>query len=102
MGPGFGTGGSPWTFESHAAPEAPSDICLGIAPRREAAQAADEDSFVEEVTVKEKPAQILQPNSLDLEGRRIHGVIGRDILIDELVFSFDRDIGEVVLTSVET
>src|SRR6185436_7763991 len=38
-------------------------------------------------------------HAFDVEGRRIHGVIGRDILADSLTFSFDRDLGNIVLTT---
>jgi hypothetical protein len=34
-----------------------------------------------------------QPNKLDSDGRRIHGILGRDFLADSLVFGFDRDRG---------
>lgn len=51
------------------------------------------------LTVKNKPAQIVPARAFDIEGRRIHGVIGRDILADSLVFAFDRDRGEVLLTT---
>ncbi len=44
-----------------------------------------------------KPALAVKAGSLDREGRRIHGVIGRDIIADSLVFGFDRDKGIVTL-----
>ncbi len=36
---------------------------------------------------------LTHPNRLDSDGRRIHGVLGRDFLADSLVFGFDRDRG---------
>ena len=35
----------------------------------------------------------MKAGTFDREGRRIHGVIGRDIIADSLVFGFDRDQG---------
>lgn len=49
--------------------------------------------IVERVT-----AMIVKTGTLDTNGRRIHGVIGRDALTDSLVFSFDRDQGMAYLT----
>jgi hypothetical protein len=48
-----------------------------------------------------KPAQIVPAGSFDAGGRRIHGVIGRDIIADSLVFKFDRDAGIVTLTTLK-
>jgi hypothetical protein len=44
-----------------------------------------------------KPAQIVGKGTFDVDGRRVHGVIGRDIIADSLVFGFYRDSGIVVL-----
>jgi hypothetical protein len=33
------------------------------------------------------------PNRFDTDGRRIHGILGREVLADSLVFGFDRDRG---------
>jgi hypothetical protein len=49
-----------------------------------------------------KPAQIVPAGSFDAGGRRIHGVIGKDIIADSLVFKFDRDAGVVTLTTLKT
>ena len=44
-----------------------------------------------------KPALVVKAGTYDRDGRRIHGVIGRDIVADSLVFGFDRDRGIVTL-----
>lgn len=49
-----------------------------------------------------KPAQIVPAGSFDAGGRRIHGVIGHDIIADSLVFTFDRDAGLLTLTTLKT
>jgi hypothetical protein len=49
-----------------------------------------------------KSAQIVPPGTFDAAGRRIHGVLGRDIIADSLVFTFDRDAGVVVLQTTKT
>ena len=46
-----------------------------------------------------KPAQIVGKKTFDTDGRRIHGVIGRDVIADSLVFAFHRDNGVVVLST---
>lgn len=46
-----------------------------------------------------KPAQIVGKGTFDIDGRRVHGVIGRDIIADSLVFGFNRDAGVVVLAT---
>ncbi|HEY5926126.1 MAG TPA: hypothetical protein VIV11_30780 [Kofleriaceae bacterium] len=52
------------------------------------------------LTVKgPKPAQIVGKGTFDVDGRRVHGVIGRDIIADSLVFAFDRDAGVVTLAT---
>jgi hypothetical protein len=52
------------------------------------------------LTVKgPRPAQVVGKGTFDADGRRIHGVIGRDIIADSLVFSFYRDSGVVVLAT---
>lgn len=51
------------------------------------------------LTVKQKPAQIVPKGTFDQMGRRIHGVIGRDIIADSIVFSFDREHGVVTLST---
>jgi hypothetical protein len=49
-----------------------------------------------------KPAQIVGAGAFDAGGRRIHGVIGRDIIADTVVFKFDRDAGLVTQTTLKT
>jgi len=49
-----------------------------------------------------RSAQIVPAGTFDADGRRIHGVIGRDIIADSLVFSFDRDAGVVTLTTTKS
>ncbi len=52
------------------------------------------------LTVKgPRPAQIVGKGTFDADGRRIHGVIGRDIIADSLVFGFDRDAGVITLAT---
>jgi hypothetical protein len=46
-----------------------------------------------------KPAQIVGKGTFDVDGRRVHGVIGRDIIADSLVFGFYRDTGVIVLST---
>jgi hypothetical protein len=46
-----------------------------------------------------KPAQIVNKGTFDADGRRIHGLIGRDIIADSLAFGFDRDAGVVTLST---
>jgi hypothetical protein len=53
------------------------------------------------LTVSNKPAFVAKAHSYDREGRRIHGVIGRDIIADSLVFQFDRDQGLVTLSTTK-
>ena len=52
------------------------------------------------LTVKgPKPAQIANAHVFDAAGRRIHGVLGSDIIAESLVFGFDRDTGVLTLTT---
>lgn len=44
---------------------------------------------------------IVKARTFDSAGRRIHGVIGRDVLADSVVFGFDRDRGIGTLTTVK-
>lgn len=50
------------------------------------------------LVVEHVTAMIVKAGALDANGRRVHGVIGRDVLADQLVFSFDRDRGVAELT----
>jgi hypothetical protein len=47
-------------------------------------------------------AAIGEAHAFDDDGRRIHGVLGKDVIADSLVFSFDRDRGVAWLTTQET
>lgn len=53
-----------------------------------------------ELVVTQKQMMVTGKGSFDQNGRRIHGVIGRDILADSLVFGFDREHGLGYLTTV--
>jgi hypothetical protein len=46
-----------------------------------------------------KPALVVKAGTFDTNGRRIHGVLGRNVLSDSLVFGFDRDLGLGYLTA---
>jgi hypothetical protein len=48
-----------------------------------------------------KPALVAKAGTYDRDGRRIHGVIGRDIIADSLVFGFDRDKGIITLETTK-
>jgi len=49
-----------------------------------------------------KPAQIVRKGTFDVDGRRVYGVIGRDIIADSLVFAVHRGDGIVVLSTQKT
>jgi hypothetical protein len=51
------------------------------------------------LTVRNKSAFAVKDGTFDRDGRRIHGVIGRDIIADSLVFGFDRDQGVMTLAT---
>ena len=51
------------------------------------------------LTVLNKPAIAVKDGTFDRDGRRVHGVIGRDIIADSLVFGFDRDQGVMTLAT---
>jgi len=51
------------------------------------------------LVVHNKPAIALKDGTFDREGRRVHGLIGRDIIADSLVFGFDRDQGVMTLAT---
>ena len=44
-----------------------------------------------------KPAQVVGKGTFDADGRRIYGVIGRDVIADSLVLTIHRDDGILVL-----
>jgi hypothetical protein len=43
-----------------------------------------------------------EAHAFDTDGRRIHGILGRDVIADSLVFGFDRDRGLAWLQTQET
>lgn len=43
--------------------------------------------------VERRNAMIVKAGTFDRDGRRIHGLLGRDVIPDSLVFGFDRDLG---------
>ncbi|HEX5061362.1 MAG TPA: hypothetical protein VFV99_18470, partial [Kofleriaceae bacterium] len=43
--------------------------------------------------------QLVRKGTFDADGRRIHGVLGRDVIADSLVFGFDRDLGVATLST---
>jgi hypothetical protein len=43
--------------------------------------------------VERREVMVMPSRTFDVTGRRIHGVLGRDIIADSLVFGFDRDRG---------
>ena len=45
-----------------------------------------------------KPTLVVKSHTYDVAGRRVYGLIGHDILVDSLAFSFDRDLGLATLT----
>jgi len=47
--------------------------------------------------VERRSAMIVKLGTFDRDGRRIHGLLGRDVLPDSLVFGFDRDQGLATL-----
>jgi hypothetical protein len=51
--------------------------------------------------VERRDAMIVKTGTFDAIGRRIHGVLGKDVLADSLVFGFDREQGLAYLTTVK-
>lgn len=49
--------------------------------------------------IERRDAMVVTAGTFDASGRRIHGVIGKDVLSDALVFGFDRDQGLGFLTA---
>jgi hypothetical protein len=54
------------------------------------------------LVVMQRRMMVASEKSFDTSGRRIMGVIGRDILADSLVFGFDRERGLGYLTTVQS
>lgn len=59
------------------------------------------DLRVGDLNVSLVRAAVSEAHAFDDDGRRIHGVLGRDVIADSLVFSFDRDRGVAWLTTQE-
>ncbi|MDB4962151.1 MAG: hypothetical protein JWP01_2150 [Myxococcales bacterium] len=51
--------------------------------------------------VERRDAMVVKTGTFDTIGRRIYGVLGKDVLADSLVFGFDRDQGLGYLTTVK-
>ena len=51
--------------------------------------------------IERRDVMIVKTGAFDREGRRIHGILGRDFLPDSLVFGFDRDQGLGQLLTVK-
>jgi hypothetical protein len=47
--------------------------------------------------IERRDVMVVRSNTFDSGGRRIHGVVGRDVLSNELVFGFKRDRGLAIL-----
>jgi hypothetical protein len=54
------------------------------------------------LTVDKRTVILVPSDFFNTEGRRVHGVLGRDVLADALVFGFDRDQGIAMLSTPET
>ena len=59
------------------------------------------DMRVGDLSVSLVHVAVSEAHAFDDDGRRIHGVLGRDVIADSLVFSFDRDRGVAWLTTQE-
>lgn len=47
--------------------------------------------------IERRRSIVVKPNTFDTAGRRIHGVLGHDVLAEGVVFGFDRDAGIATL-----
>ncbi len=54
------------------------------------------------LTVDRRTVILVPSDFFNTEGRRVNGVIGRDVLADALVFGFDRDQGIAMLSTPQT
>ena len=59
------------------------------------------DLEIADLKVERRDAMVFTTGFYDTEGRRISGIIGRDVLADSLVFGFDRDQGIATLSTVK-
>lgn len=84
------------------------DLWHGQGPRRvDESDTTRPRVYAELLDVQVGPIQIDRVNAMvfpvggyDTEGRRINGILGRDVLADSLVFGFDRDHGVALLSTV--
>lgn len=53
------------------------------------------------LTIDRRDAMVFPTGLYNAEGRRLHGVLGRDVIADSLVFGFDRDQGIAMLSTVK-
>lgn len=54
------------------------------------------------LAVERRTVILVPPDFFNIEGRRVNGVLGRDVLADTLVFGFDRDQGIAMLSTQQT
>jgi hypothetical protein len=54
------------------------------------------------LTVEKRTVILVPPDFFNIDGRRVNGVLGRDVLADTLVFGFDRDQGIAMLSMPQT
>jgi hypothetical protein len=54
------------------------------------------------LTVERRLVMVVGKDTYNAVSRRVHGVIGRDVLADTLVFGFDRDQGIAMLSTPQT
>ena len=53
------------------------------------------------LTVQKKFFLLVKAGTFDTSTRRVHGILGRDIIADSLAFGFDRDLGVAMLSTQE-
>lgn len=53
------------------------------------------------LTVQKKYFLLVKAGTFDTATRRVHGILGRDIIADSLAFGFDRDLGVAMLATQE-
>lgn len=53
------------------------------------------------LTVQKKYFLLVKAGTFDTATRRVHGILGRDIIADSLAFGFDRDLGVAMLSTQE-
>lgn len=55
---------------------------------------------IADLTIDRRDVNVFPNRRYNAEGRRIHGVLGRDVIADSMVFGFDRDRGIATLSTV--